>query len=226
MVLFAVAASAGGCGTVRADEVDLSLGLASSTVLRGVALGDLTARSTASYSHASGWLVSLGVAALQSRTRHDQWNAQVSPRFGYTRVLDGDWTWQSAYAYHAYPGSALLKRYEHHELGATLAYRDLLVLSLAGLRSARPTSGEGRTSMAYEIVASHPLPAGFSATAGIGYRDALHASADHAYGHGGLSFRWRRAQADLLYIFTDEAAKRRLGSAADNRWVGSLSWRF
>jgi hypothetical protein len=226
MLLLAAAWSAGWCGAVRADEVDLSLGLASSTVLRGVTLGDLTARSMVSYSSASGWLTSLGVAALQSRAQHDKWDAQLSPRFGYARVLGADWAWQSAYTHYAYPGSERLKRYAHHELAATLAYRDLLYLSIAGLRNAHVNSGEGRTSVAYEIVASHPLPYGLSATAGIGYRDALHASSEYAYGHGGISVRWGSAQADLLYIVTDTAVKRYVGSAAANRWVGNLTWRF
>jgi hypothetical protein len=88
------------------------------------------------------------------------------------------------------------------------------------------TYGERRTSVAYEIVANHPLQSGLSATAGIGYRAALHANYDYAYGHAGIGARWRGAQADLLYIATDSAAKRRLGSVAANQWTGSLAWQF
>jgi hypothetical protein len=226
IVLLAALVPAGWGGAARADELDLSLGLSSSSVLRGVLLGDLTARSMASYNSAAGWLTGLGVAALQSPARHDKWDAQLSLKFGYARVLDADWAWQSAYTHHAYPGSERLKRYAHHELAATLAYRELLVLSVAGLRNARATSGESRSSVAYEIVASHPFPSGLSATAGVGYREALHAGTDHAYGHAGISVRWGSAQADLLYIGTDAAAKRRLGPAAADRWVGNLTWRF
>jgi hypothetical protein len=225
IVWFAAAASVGWCSAVRADEAELSLGLASSTVLRGVVLGDLTARSMASYSTAAGWLTSLGVAALQSPARHEKWEAQVSLKFGYSRVLDADWAWQSAYTHYAYPGSERLKLYAHHEVAATVAYRDLLYLSLAGLRNVHDF-GESRTSVAYEIVANHPLQSGLSATAGIGYRAALHADYDYAYGNAGIAARWRGAQADLVYIATDSGAKRRLGSAAANRWTGSLTWRF
>jgi hypothetical protein len=106
-----------------------------------------------------------------------------------------------------------------------VAYRDLLYLSLAGLRNVHDF-GESRTSVAYEIVANHPLQSGLSATAGIGYRAALHADYDYAYGNAGIAARWRGAQADLVYIATDSGAKRRLGSAAANRWTGSLTWRF
>jgi hypothetical protein len=226
VVWFTAAVSAGWCGTLHADEVDLSLGLSSGSVLRGVVLGDLTARSAASYNHASGWLGSVGVAALQSPARHHQWDAQLSLKFGHARVLGADWAWQSAYTHHAYPGSQRLRRYAHHELAATLAYRDVLYLSLAGLRSAHVSSGESRDSVAWEVVGNHPFASGWSATAGIGYRDALQSSSHHAYGHGGVSVRWGRTQADLLYLATDAAAKRRLGSAAANRWVGSLAWRF
>jgi hypothetical protein len=225
MMWFAAAASVGWCSAVRADEVDLSLGLASATVLRGVLLGNLTARSSASYSSAAGWLTSLGVAAMQSPARHEKRETQISLKFGYSRVIDADWAWQSAYLHYAYPGSQRLKLYAHHELAATLAYRDLLYLSLAGLRNVHDF-GESRTSVAYEVVASYPLPSGLSATAGIGYRAALHADYDYAYGHAGIAARWRGAEADLLYIATDAAAKRRLGSVAANRWTGSLTWHF
>jgi len=225
MVLCATAASLGCCGAVHADEADLSLGLASSTVLRGVVLGELTARSTASYRTAAGWLTSLGVAALQSPARYDKWDAQLSLKFGHARVLNADWAWQAAYTHHAYPASERLRSYAHHELGTTLAYRDSLYLSLAGLRNVH-TFGESHTSVAYEVVASHPLHSGLSATAGIGYRDTLHAGSDHAYGHAGISVRWAGAQADLLYIAADHAARRRLGAAAARRWVGGLTWQF
>ena len=136
MVWFAAAASVGWCGAVRADEVDLSLGLASSTVLRGVVLGDLTARSMASYSTGAGWLTSLGVAALQSPARHEKWDAQVSLKVRPHPCPRRRLGWQSAYTHYAYPGSERLRRYAHHELAATLAYRDLLYLSVAGLRRA------------------------------------------------------------------------------------------
>jgi hypothetical protein len=221
----AAAASLGWCGAVCADETDVSLGLASSTVLRGVVLGDVTARSTVSHRTATGWLGSLGLAALQSPTRHETWDAQLSLKFGYARVLGADWAWQAAYTHHAYPGSERLRSYAHHELATTLAFRDSLYLSVAGLRNVH-TFGQSRTSLAYEIVASHPLHSGLSATAGIGYRDSLHASSDHAYGHAGVSVRWGSAQADLLYIVADDAARRRLGAAAARRWVGNLTWHF
>jgi hypothetical protein len=208
----------------HADELDLTLGLASNSVLRGVVLGDLTVRSTASYSSTVGWLASLGLAALQSPARHERWDAQVSLKLGYARVLDADWAWQTTYTHHAYPDSDRLRLYASHELAATLAYRDLLYVSLTGLRN--PHAPESRTDVAYEVVASLPLSSQWSATAGIGYRDALHASSDHVYGHGGIQRRWGSAQADLLYVATDAAARRRLGSAAANQWVASLAWRF
>jgi hypothetical protein len=226
LMSFAALVSAGWCASVHADETDLTLGISSSSVLRGVVLGDLTARSVASYSGASGWLANLGVAAMQSPMRHETWDAQLALKAGYARVLGSDWAWQAAYTLYTYPGVERLRRYAHHELGATLAYRDVLYLSLAALRTLRATSGENRSSVVYELVANQPLVSNLSATAGLGYREALDGGSDHAYGHAGLSWRLGRAQADLLYMATDAAAKRRLGSAAANRWVASVAWRF
>jgi hypothetical protein len=83
-----------------------------------------------------------GCAAVTGATR-EAGRTAVSEEFGYARVLGADWAWQSAYTHYAYPGSERLKSYAHHELATTLAYADLLYLSLAGLRNVR-TFGDDR----------------------------------------------------------------------------------
>jgi hypothetical protein len=223
MLVQGAAIAAGLCTTVRADELDLSAGVASHTILRGVVLGETTVRAAASYTTAGGWLAGVNVAGLRAEAG-DAWDPQLSLKAGYARLLRADWAWQWSYTHHAYPGSSRLATYAHDELATTLAFRDQVYMSIAGLRNRRAAASEGRTSVAYELVASYPLQPQVAANVGVGYRDRRRFS--YAYGHAGLGVRWGNTQADVSYIATDSAAKNRLGTAAANRWIGSVMWRF
>ena len=211
----------------RAEPIDWTVGLASSTVLRGVAVGEGAgdAHVAATYPHPSGWRATLGATALHSKLSRRHWDAQWFWRLGYGRRLDDDWSAQLAFARYSYPGS-VLRRYGYDELGTTLAYRDLLYLSIAGLRRGEVQAAK-RSSVAYDLVARHALPASLTVSAGLGRLETRGRSTDsYAYGHLGLDAPWGATQAQLTYIATDAAAKRRFGEAAANRWVASLSWTF
>ena len=222
------------CTVVQAEPIDLSFGVASATVQRGVALGEggVDAHAAATYAHESGWRATLGATALHSKASPRQhWDAQWFWRLGYARRLDDAWSAQLVHAHYAYPGSERLRRYAHDELGATLAYRDLLYLSIAGLRRVHAGSSGNRDSVAYDLVARYPLPAALSVSAGLGRLETRGGSTyAYAYGHLGLGAQfdaqWGTTQAQLTYIATEPAAKRRFGDAASNRWTASLGWSF
>lgn len=216
------------CAGTQAEPIDLSLGVASATVLRGIALGEggVDAHATASYAHSSGWAATLGATALHAKPSYRRWDTQLFWRLGYARRLDDDWSVQLAHARYAYPGSALLRRYGHDELGATFAYRDLLYLSIAGLRRAQASADGNRNSATYDIVARHALPFALSASVGLGHLDSRGSSFAYTYGHLGLGAQWGSTLAQVTYIATDSAAKQRFGAAADNRWTASLGWNF
>jgi uncharacterized protein (TIGR02001 family) len=222
------ATMASGLADARAEPVEFSFGVASATVLRGVALGEggVDVHAAAQYAHPSGWRASLGVTALHSKvSRGPRWDAQWFGRLGYAHRLDDDWSAQLAGARYSYTGSDLLRDYAHDELGATLAYRDLLYVSIAGLR--RSQARGGRHSVAYDLVVRQALPAALSASAGLG---RLEGGGDpgyaYSYGHLGLGAQWGLTQAQLSYIATSATAKQRFGSAASNRWTASLEWHF
>lgn len=214
----------------RAEPVEWSLGVTSATVLRGVALGEgaIDAHATAQYAHADGWRASLGAAALHSKpSSRRRWQAQWFGRLGYAHRIDDDWSAQLAYTHYAYPGSARLRRYGHDEVGATLAYRDLLYLSVTGLRRTHAGSSGNRDSVAYDVVVRHALTAPLSAHAGVGRLQTTgDSSYAYTYGHLGLGAQWGATKAQLSYIATGAAAKQRFGDAAANRWTAGLGWSF
>lgn len=216
------------CAGTHAEPIDLSVGVASATVLRGIALGEggVDAFVAASYAGPNGWRATLGATALQSKPSRRRWDAQLFWRLGYAHRLDDDWSVQLAYAHYAYPGSLLLRRYGQDELGATFAYRDLLYLSVAGLRRTHFRASGSRDSLAYDIVARCALPWALLASAGLGHLESRGSSFAYTYGHLGLGAQWGSTQAQLTYIATDSAAKQRFGNAAANRWTASLGWSF
>lgn len=227
--LLAGLAGLAGAGA-RAEAIEWSFGVASATVQRGVALGEggVDAHAAAHYAHPSGWRATLGATALHSKASSQRrWEAQWFGRLGYAQRIDDDWSAQLAYAHYAYPGSQRLRRYGHDEVGATLAYRDLLYLSVAGLRRTHAGGGGNRDSVACDVVVHHALAAPWSAHFGVGRLETRGASNyAYAYGHLGLGARWGATQAQLTAIATGTAAKRRFGDAAANRWIASLGWSF
>ena len=68
--------------------------------------------------------------------------------------------------------------------------------------------------------------ASLSASVGLGRLETRGSGYTYAYGHLGLGAQWGATQAQLAYIATDAAAKRRFGDAASNRWAASLAWSF
>jgi hypothetical protein len=216
------------CAAARADQTDLTLGVASSMVLRGVAVGDdgFTAQAAATHVLSSGWLAGLGAAALHSDAR-DSWDAQYFWKVGRARPLNADWSAQAAYIRYAFR-PAHRRGYGYDELSATLAWRDQLYLSIAGLRSpaAASASAPDRRSVAGDVVLRQPLQGAWAASGGIGYQRTRHTDFAYGYGHAGLGLRMGSGHAELSYLTTSSAAKARFGRAAANRWIGSLTWTF
>lgn len=203
----------------RAEPVELSFGVASATVVRGVAFGEgaFDAHAVASLSGRSGWRATAGVTALHAKAEPGRWDAQLFWRLGCARRLDDDWSAQTVLASYTYPGSPRLRSYARHDITATLAWRDRLYLTISGHR---PDGSAGRRSTAGDIVARHALPGSLSASAGLG---RLHEPRfAYSYGHLALDRRWGAAQLQLAYIATDADAKANLGPAAANRWTPAV----
>jgi hypothetical protein len=209
-----------------ADQTDFTLGIASSMVLRGVAVADggFTAQAAATHAVSSGWLAGFGAAALRSDAR-EAWDAQYFWKVGRARPLDADWSAQVAYIRYVF-SPAHGRGYRHDELSATLAWRDQVYVSVAGLRSPGAASAPDRRSVAADLVVRQPLHGPWAASAGIGGLHMRHADFSYAYGHAGVGLRLGSVHVDLSYLVTGAAAKARYGRAAENRWIGSLTWTF
>lgn len=217
-----------GCSDAGAQETDLTIGVSSGPVLRGIALGPegISAQAAVGYYSTERWFVTVGAATLRWSS-DDPRTVQLTPRVGYAWDLSGDWGAQLDYAHYGYPLASALRAFEHDELGTTIAYRDLAFISVAGLRSANAGADGGRWSLAYDLVGRVPLRLASAMTAGVGFRDLHHESGfGYWYGHLGIGTRIDAAHLEMSYIATDNTAKARFGARASNRWTASLTWNF
>ena len=218
-----------GCSSVQAQETDLTVGLSTGPVLRGLALGPegISAHMAASYYSAARWFITVGATTLRQASDAPV-TLQLTERLGYTWTLSSDWGAQLDYSHYTYPLDSSLRPYEHAEVGATFAYRDLAFMSISGLRKTNAGYDDGsRWSLAYDLVGRHPLRPGLAMTAGVGYGDRHRQSGfGYAYGHVGLGARVDAAQLEVSYVMTDNTAKARFGASASNRWTASLRWSF
>jgi uncharacterized protein (TIGR02001 family) len=215
------------CGTSRAQETSLTLGLTSGVVTRGIQLGrgGPAVQASATYYSPQMWFASLSGATLGA-----PWNragTQVLGKLGRVWRFSPDWGAQLDFSYYTYPFDSPLRQYEHNELGATLAYRDLLFMSVSGQRGTRTDVYGNSTGAAYDAVVRYPLRADLALDAGIGYQQVHHQSSfGYTYGQLGLSTRIDMAQLAVAYIATSGVAKAQFGSNASDRWTASLTWGF
>lgn len=216
------------CISARAQETDLTVGLSSGVVMRGIALGreEPSLQAMATYYSTAGWLVGIGGATLRSQAEQNQ-VVLLTGKLGYAWPLSDDWSAELDYVRYAYRSSISLRPFAHDELGARITYRDLAVLSISGLSNARLSTGGNRTSFAYDLTGHYPLRDGFSLAAGVGYQDLnRRLGFGYAYGHYGIGARMGPAQLDISYILTNSTAKARFGTSASNRWAAGLTWNF
>lgn len=217
-----------GCGAAQAQETNLVLGLNSGVVIRGLLLGrnEPSVQAAATFYGASRWLAGIGFTSLRSPS-DDAGAWLVTGKVGYVWTLSEDWGAQLDYARYAYPSSESLRPFDRDELNATFLYRDLVALSVSGLRNARLDDGGSRASVAYDLTGRYPVRPGLSLIAGVGYQDLHRRSGfGYAYGHGGIGVRMGQARFEMSYIMTDTTAKAQYGEGASDRWAAGLTWTF
>jgi hypothetical protein len=216
------------CGSAQAQDADLSVGLSTGPVLRGLAFGaeGISVQLAGSYYSAAQWFIAFGATTLREPS-NGSLTLQLTERVGYAWSLSDDWAAQLGYSRYSYPFASSLRPFGHDEIGTTFAYRDLAFMSIAALRKAHASDDDDRWSLAYDLVGRLPLRPGLAMTAGVGHEDhRRQAGFGYTYGHVGLGARVDAAQLEVSYILTDNTAKTRFGANASNRWTASLKWNF
>jgi uncharacterized protein (TIGR02001 family) len=157
---------------------------------------------------------------------------ELNAYLGRAWELDQAWDARVELNHYVYPDDKALLRYDYDEFIGTLSYQARISATIAWSPNTSNVS-EGYLArrvpaISYELAATQPLSAHWSATLGCGHYEISHLPyASYWFGNAGLVYSLPRWQLSLMYVATDPAATEAFGyEIAGERWSGTLTWRF
>jgi len=224
---------------VMAGEFGGSVGATTDYVYRGLSQteGDPAIQADVHYRGVRRWAVGVWASTVNFERRGGP-SAEIDVYAGWDWSLDKDWDARIGLTHYFYPGDNAQVSYDYDEFTASLTWQSRISATVAWSPDVtRRTVGTERRpdgwfvhheqATSYELSASQPLPWHLSAVAGVGYYDLPNVlNADYYFWNAGFHVVWGRAQVGVMYIGTDDAAKRAFRYAARDGVSGSLSWRF
>jgi uncharacterized protein (TIGR02001 family) len=224
-------------GTPRCVGADVwggSLGVTSDYIVRGISRSDHRAavQLDLHYLNRTGFVA--GLFASDTRVDPDQpSDVELDAFAGFAWSAGSDWRGKILASHYAYPWNRHGSEYDYEELVVDFAYRDWLDVSLSyspnAPRYARSDGGLiGVTSGSAEVNLQRPVLGRLSATAGIGYTYFEGPQAvGFAYWSVGAVYTIAPVSLVVSYVNTTAGAKALFyNSAADDRWTGTIIWRF
>jgi len=210
-----------------------SLGATSDYVYRGISqtYGGGAVQLGVDYQGASGWFAGA-------------WGSNVDPYPGgapskeldvYTgliRELGANFSVRGTYTHYAYLQDPRPKRFDHDEIAVTVAYLDLLAVTLSDQPNSTSYSDLGlarkRSTVACELAGRWPLPDGFAVTAGAGYYDLRDLfGVSYWAGDLGLAYVRGRLTLNVSRFYSDPTAARLYEDASANgTWAVTGVLRF
>jgi uncharacterized protein (TIGR02001 family) len=222
-----------------AGEFGGSVGATTDYVYRGLSQshGDPAIQGDVHYRGTRRWVVGAWASSVDF-DNSSRGSAEVDLYAGWDWSLDKDWDARVGLTHYFYPDANAQLSYDYDEVTGSLTWQSRISVTVAWSPNVtRRTAGTARLpqgwlakheqATSYELSASQPLPWHLSAVAGVGYYDLPNVlRADYVFWNAGFSFAVGRAQVGLMYIATDDVAKRSFGYAAQDGFSGSFSWRF
>lgn len=177
--------------------------------------------------------LTLGAWASQVRLSPRRETAEINLYAQWRWLLPREFSMTAGAVYYAYPDDPRPVPYHYSEWNASLEWRGVVALSAAwmpGLKLFSPTYGAStnRHSWSAELTASHRLPAGLVAQAGIGYFDTIGlAKAGYAYGSASATRRFGHWRTELSVFWVQDRSHRLYASGpAGGPVAASVSWQF
>jgi uncharacterized protein (TIGR02001 family) len=225
-----------GVGTARCAEGDLwggSLGIANDYMVRGISRSDDHAalQLDLHYVDASGFAAGMFTSNTKINPNAPS-SAEIDVYVGFAWNRGADWQGKVLLSHYDYPWYKSRSGYSYDELGVLLSYREWLNIDLSYSPDAplvSPYRGLiGVGSETAEVNLQHRVIGKLSATAGIGYS---HFAGQEPRGYGywsiGAAYELSPVSLVLSYVNTTASAKALFyNAAADNRWTGTVIWRF
>jgi uncharacterized protein (TIGR02001 family) len=223
--------------TAHCAEGDLwggSVGVTSDYLVRGLSRSNHQGalQIDLHYLDASGFVAGLFASNAQVNSRRPN-SVEVDAFVGYAWSSGRDWQGRALLSHYAYPWSKSDSSYDYNELNLDLSFREWLDVRFTYSPDAPVISVAyrgliGVTSESAELSLQHRLLGKLSAMAGVGY--AFYEGQEPAgYGYWSLGALYDLAPVTIVlsYVNTNAAAKALFyNAAADNRWSGTVIWRF
>jgi uncharacterized protein (TIGR02001 family) len=152
--------------------------------------------------------------------------------------LSPRWSARASYTRYLYAWDQRPRPYDYGELALSLGFEDRIAATVSVQPDATHFSSVGyarsKLALAYELAGRWPLPArwhipGQPALVGSwGYYDQQRLfGASYMAGGAGLRFTHRHLELELMHFVGDRTVNRLYEeSSANDRWAGSLTWRF
>jgi uncharacterized protein (TIGR02001 family) len=231
-ILLSVGLAIGSARCAAADLWGGSVGITSDYLVRGVSRSNDRAalQLDLHYLDSSGFVAGL-FASNSQIDRHLPEDVELDVFLGFVWRGTDDWQGRALVSHYAYPWNLAGSSYDYTELDLDLSYRGWLNLALVYSPDAPLEEYHrhmGVSSEAAEASLQRRLVGKLSATAGVGY--AYFGGPDPAgyvYWSVGTAYDLAPVSLALSYVNTNASAKALFyNAAADNRWTGTVIWRF
>lgn len=166
------------------------------------------------------WSASLAAGTQDDPAREHRVVARVMRYW----TLSNDWQADAGLGWYDHRSAQDARRYRYAEVGASVAFRDVLSLGVA----TRQYAGQrGPLRWAVDAGARWPIANAWSINGSVGWAQVPPLSTQ-GYGYGSAGIGWQRGtwSAGLNRISTDATARNQLGDAAQPRWSGFIAKNF
>lgn len=166
------------------------------------------------------WSASLGAGVQDDPAREHRVVARVTRYW----TLSNDWQADAGLGWYDHQSAHDGRRYEYAEVGASLAFRDVLSL---GVSTRQYAGRNGQLRWGLDAKARWPIVQDWSINGSVGWAQ-LPTASTQGYRYGGAGIGWQRRSwsAGLARIATDATARSELGDAAQPRWSAFIAKDF
>jgi uncharacterized protein (TIGR02001 family) len=218
---------------VGADLWGGSLGVTNDYIVRGISRTDHRAavQLDLHYLNHTGFVA--GFFASDTRVDPDQpSDVELDAFAGFAWTAGSDWRGKILASHYAYPWNRMGSAYDYDELDVDLGYRGWLDVSLGfspnAPRYVQASGLMGVRSESAELSVQRPVLSRLSATAGIGY-SYFEGPYGAGFAYWSIGAVYTIAPVSLVVSFVNTTAGAKAlfyNSAADDRWTGTIIWRF
>jgi uncharacterized protein (TIGR02001 family) len=221
--------------TLAADEWGGSLALSSDYLVRGISRSSdhPALQLDLHYANANGFVAGVFGSNSQIESNEPQ-DAEISAFVGFAWSLSQDWRGKLLASYYTYPWNNQGSKYNYDEFDIDLSYQGWVHFSVAySPNSPRYLRAPyqrifGVNERSAEISAERAVWGKFSATGGVGYTYLSGPQpGGYAYWSFGGAYDLKKVTLAIAYVNTSAEAKLLFYNAAvDQRWTGTVLWRF